>query len=180
VWLNSGARKSRPGCPPNVPEMLRSSNIRCSRATMRFVPRTQRSAISALRASSTRYGSSRSGALQIRGPACWRLEVTGVPVLRSGMKNAASRPGHVIHASLPSLIRQTIPFARVFRRVMDTRVPATPRLRRAFQCQAGEALAKTASPRMTQSMLRRRSQILIHRFKQPSARILAPPRELGF
>jgi hypothetical protein len=41
---------------------------------------------------------------------------------------------------------------------MDTRVPATPRLRRAFQCQAGEALAKTASPRMTQSVSQRLAQ----------------------
>jgi hypothetical protein len=32
---------------------------------------------------------------------------------------------------------------------MDARVPATPRLHRALTCQAGAALAKTASPRMT-------------------------------
>jgi hypothetical protein len=68
-------------------------------------------------------------------------------------------------SSLPGLTRQSIFFARISK--SDTRVPATPRLRRAFQCQAGEALAKTASARMTQSMLQRRSQILIHRFKQP-------------
>src|SRR6185369_1556070 len=38
--------------------------------------------------------SSRSGALQSRGPGYLLVEETGVPVLRSGMKNAASRPGH--------------------------------------------------------------------------------------
>jgi hypothetical protein len=38
--------------------------------------------------------SSRRGALQIRGPGYLLPEETGVPVLRSGMKNAASRPGH--------------------------------------------------------------------------------------
>jgi hypothetical protein len=42
--------------------------------------------------------SSRRGALQSRGPGCLRLELeeTGVPVLRSGMKDAAPRPGHEI------------------------------------------------------------------------------------
>jgi len=53
-----------------------------------FLPRTQRSAQLL-----------RSGALQSRGPACLRLEETGVPVLRSGASQelrAASRPGHVI------------------------------------------------------------------------------------
>jgi hypothetical protein len=50
------------------------------------MPRTQRS-VELLR----------SGALQIRGPGYLRLEEeTGVPVLRSGMKNAASRPGHAM------------------------------------------------------------------------------------
>jgi hypothetical protein len=33
---------------------------------------------------------------------------------------------------------------------------------------------------MTRSMLLRRAQILIQRFKQPSVLVLAPPRELGF
>jgi hypothetical protein len=78
------------------------------------------------------------------------------------------------------LTRQSILFERLLRRVMDTRVPATPRLRRALQCQAGEALAKTASPRMTQRMLRRVVKISDSNFKQPSALVLAPPRELGF
>jgi hypothetical protein len=40
--------------------------------------------------------SSRSGALQNRGPGYLQFEETGVPVLRSGMKNAASRPGHEV------------------------------------------------------------------------------------
>jgi hypothetical protein len=32
--------------------------------------------------------------LQSRGPGYLRQEETGVPALRSGMKNAAPRPGH--------------------------------------------------------------------------------------
>jgi hypothetical protein len=36
----------------------------------------------------------RSGALLSRGPGYLLLEETGVPVLRSSVKNAASRPGH--------------------------------------------------------------------------------------
>jgi hypothetical protein len=62
----------------------------------------------------------RSGALLSRGPGYLLLEETGVPVLRSGMKNAASRPGHVD------------------------------------------------------------ANYQIQNFKQPSALVLAPPRELGF
>ena len=52
------------------------------------MPRTQRSAQPL-----------RNGALQSRGPGYLLLEETGVPVLRSGMKNAASRLGHEINDS---------------------------------------------------------------------------------
>jgi hypothetical protein len=85
------------------------------------VPRTQRSAISAFTRVFDALWPLRSGALQSRGPGCLRLEVTGVPVLRSGMKNAASRPGHA-DSSLPGLTRQSILFERLLRSMMDTRV----------------------------------------------------------
>jgi len=42
---------------------------------------------------------SRSGALLSRGPGYLLLQETGVPVLRSGMKNAASPPGHGRHGT---------------------------------------------------------------------------------
>jgi hypothetical protein len=84
-----------------------------------------------------------------------------IPVLRSGMKNAASRPGNenTTDSSLPGLTRQSILFEECFlRRVMDTRVkPAYD----------AEYVATSFS-------------ISDSHVKQPSARVLAAPREVSF
>jgi hypothetical protein len=70
--------------------------------------------------------------------------VTGVPVLRNGMKNAASRPGHET-PSLPGLTRQSILFERVLRRVMDTRVkPAYDAEYVAASCSNSSSRSQTA------------------------------------
>jgi hypothetical protein len=56
-------------------------------------------------------------------PGPYRTPVFGtVPALRSGMKNAAPRPGHEpLASSLPGLTRQSICFERLLKK-MDTRV----------------------------------------------------------
>ena len=76
-----------------------------------MVPRTQRS-VEHLR----------NGALQSRGPGYFRLEETGVPVLRSGMKNAASRPGHGTHPVIAGLDPAIHPLRKTLAKMMDTRV----------------------------------------------------------
>jgi hypothetical protein len=68
------------------------------------------------------------------------------------------RARDTIYPSLPGLIRQAIRFERLLRNVMDS----------------------ASSPRMTRNVAQRLAKISDSNFKQPSVRVLAPPRELGF
>jgi hypothetical protein len=87
------------------------------------------------------------------------------------MKNAASRPGHellVIAGLDPAIhpLRKTLSKRDGYAGLRLAEGASAP--------QAGQA------PRMTLSVLQRLAKISDSNFKQPSARILAPPRELGF